>query len=101
MFKKQSKFQALKRIGLLPNLLCIQLIIFTAKLCPELAPISNGAITYGPDMTAPFEVDTVATHSCNDGFILGVGSETRMCLNTGIWSGLIPVCRGTYYRFII
>ncbi len=63
--------------------------------CQALAPIPNGAITYGPDMTAGFDVGTMATHSCNDGFILGAGSEIRTCLNSGIWSGLTPVCRGT------
>ncbi len=62
--------------------------------CPALAPIPNGAITYDPDMIAPYDVDTVATHSCYPGFHL-VGSETRVCLDTGRWSGLIPVCRGT------
>ena len=61
--------------------------------CPELAPIPNGAITYGPDMTADFDVGTNATHTCNDGFILTVGSETRECLPGGIWSGRIPVCQ--------
>ncbi len=66
---------------------------FTAQ-CPELAPIPNGAITYGPDMTADFDEGTVATHTCNDGFILGIGSETRTCLETGRWSGFTPVCRG-------
>ncbi len=68
---------------------------FTAVECPALPSIPNGAITYGPDTIAPFNVDTVATHSCNDGFILGIGSETRTCLVSGIWSGLIPVCRQT------
>ncbi len=68
---------------------------FTAVECPALPFIPNGAITYGPDTIAPFDVGTVATHSCNDGFILGAGSEIRTCLNSGIWSGLIPVCRGT------
>ncbi len=66
---------------------------FTGQ-CPELAPIPNGAITYGPDMTADFDEGTVATHTCNDGFILGIGSETRTCLETGRWSGFTPVCRG-------
>ncbi len=70
---------------------------FTAVECPALQPIPNGAITYGPDTIAPFNVGTVATHTCNQGFILGAGSEIRTCLNSGImlWSGLIPVCRGT------
>ncbi len=70
-----------------------QFFPFTAQ-CPELAPIPNGAITYGPDMTVDFDEGTVATHTCNDGFILGAGSETRTCLETGRWSGFIPVCRG-------
>ncbi len=60
----------------------------------RLAPIPNGAIRYGPDMTADFDEGTVATHTCNEGFMLGAGSETRTCLETGRWSGLIPVCRG-------
>ena len=73
------------------SLLCIS---FTAVECPALQPIPNGAITYGPDTIAPFDVGTVATHRCNDGFVL-VGSETRTCLFGSRWSGLIPVCRGT------
>ncbi len=68
---------------------------FTDSECPELPFIPNGAITYGPDMSAPFAVDTVATHTCNEGLILGLGSEIRECLNTGTWSGLTPVCIGT------
>ena len=68
---------------------------FTAVECPALAPILNGAITYDPDTIAPFDVDTVATHSCNDGFIRVVGSEIRTCLAGGIWSGLIIVCQRT------
>ncbi len=68
-------------------------ISFTALECPALSPIPNGAITYGPDMIPDFDVDTVATHSCNPGFRLD-GSDTRVCLDIGRWSGLIPVCEG-------
>ncbi len=62
--------------------------------CPALSSIPNGTITYGPDMIPDFDVDTVATHSCDPGFRL-VGFETLVCLNTGIWSDLTPVCQGT------
>ena len=62
------------------SLLCIS---FTAVECPALQPIPNGAITYGPDTIAPFDEGTVATHSCNDGFTLGAGSEVRTCLAGG------------------
>ena len=56
-------------------------------------------------MTADFDVGTNATHTCNDGFILTVGSETRECLPGGIWSGRIPVCQRirkicSYYRVL-
>ncbi len=74
---------------------CIIHNTFTAVGCPALPPIPNGAITYAPDMTAPYDVDTVATHSCDPGFRLS-GFETRQCLAGGIWSNLIPVCVGTY-----
>ncbi len=63
--------------------------------CPALAPIPNEAITYDPDTIAPFDEGTVATHTCNDGFVLVVGSETRTCLAGGRWSGLIIVCQRT------
>ncbi len=70
-------------------------ISFTAGVqCFALAFIPNGAITYDPDMTAPYDVDTVATHSCDPGFRL-LGSETRVCLASGRWSGSIPVCLST------
>ena len=61
----------------------------------KLTPIPNGAITYGPDMTADFDVGTNATHTCNEGFILLIGPEIRTCQDTGRWSGFIPVCRRT------
>ncbi len=79
------------------TLFCVQLYTytFTAVKCLALAPIPNGAITYAPDVTAPYDVGTVATHSCDPGFLLS-GFETRQCLAGGRWSGLVPVCLGTY-----
>ncbi len=69
--------------------------LHAALVCPALAPIPNGANTYAPDVTAPYDVDTVATHTCDPGFLLS-GFETRQCLAGGIWSGLIPACLSTY-----
>ncbi len=62
--------------------------------CLELPFFPNGVITYAPDMTPDFEVDTVATHTCNDGYRL-IGVDTRVCLAGGMWSGLPPACQGT------
>ena len=73
----------------------------TAEECSALAPIPNGVITYGPDMIADYDVGTVATHTCNEGFILSVGSPARVCLVSRRWSGFTPVCGriGKIYRY--
>ncbi len=68
---------------------------FTAEECLALQPIPNGAITYGPDMIADYDVGTVATHTCNEGFVRVVGSENRTCLVGSRWSGFTPVCGRT------
>ena len=59
--------------------------------CPALEPIPNGVITYGPDMMADFDVGTMATYSCDFGF-LPVGSVTQLCISGGIWTDQPPVC---------
>ena len=76
------------------------LFSFTAQ-CPELPPLLNGAITYGPfDMTAPYDSGTLATHTCDLGF-LRVGVEIRACLGTTMtWSDEAPVCERKI-RFVI
>ncbi len=50
----------------------------------ELVDIPNGMISYSPDMTAPYSVDTVATYTCNSGFrfLAGVGDQMRTCTET-------------------
>ncbi len=63
---------------------------FTAQ-CPELPPILNGAIRYGPDFTPDFDFGTLATHSCDLGF-RRVGVEIRVCLISMTWFDEPPVC---------
>ncbi len=71
----------------------LKLFSSTALECPAFPPIPNGVITYDPDMIANFAVGTVATHTCNEGYLLLGGPRT--CLPGGTWSGLTPVCRRT------
>ena len=58
-------------------------------------------ITYVPDITIYFEIGTVATHVCDDGFSL-VGDMTRTCMDDdqadtiGVWSGTAPTCLRKY-----
>ncbi len=75
----------------LPNFLCTLLFSFTGQ-CPELPPITNGAISYFADMMVPFNQGTVATYTCNGGFVL-IGIPTRLCGGGGVWFGVAPECR--------
>ena len=63
--------------------------------CPELPPIANGTITYAPDNMSDFDVGTIATYQCNNGFIL-IGVTTRNCIiaidNTAQWSEQEQMC---------
>ena len=70
--------------------------------CPELTLV-NGAVIYTTDTTANYDLGTVATHSCNDGFVLQ-GSSTRTCMDddgldaVGVWSNSdnVATCGRTF-----
>ena len=56
--------------------------------------MANGRISYTPDDDGLFSnVGTLATYSCNVGFAL-MGSDSRECLEGGVWSGATPTCEG-------
>ena len=75
-------------------------IIFYADItCSRLTDPSNGVITYTTDTTAPFDYQTTATYSCDNGFRLSaVGNTIRNCVGSnagpGEWSGAAPICEG-------
>ena len=77
------------------------LFLCVAIECPELT-LLNGMVTYTTDMMADFEVATVATHSCDAGFVMQ-GSTTRTCVdddgmdNVGVWTESPPTCARTYF----
>ena len=64
-------------------------------VCPELPPLVNGTISYTGDTIPPFDPNTTATFSCNEGFVLS-SNANRVCLDNGngnaLWSGESPVC---------
>ena len=54
-------------------------------------------IVYNVDMTAPYDLGTVATYSCNPGFGLRGGNVIRTCMDAGDGSdgrfdGEAPTC---------
>ncbi len=71
----------------------------TAIECSMVNALPNGTVMYSVDTVAPFEFDTVATLSCDNGFFL-VGDDVRVCedddqLDTvGVWSESNATCEG-------
>lgn len=66
-------------------------------MCPGLLPPANGAIAFADDTTIPHDVATVATYSCNIGYMLIGGDSMRTCTTVpesieGEWSGTEPSC---------
>ena len=69
-------------------------LLSTAILCPTLDVLLGEHIAYSKES---FEIDTIATYSCDIGFTL-IGNNTRFCVDDdrmdtiGIWSGNSPSC---------
>ena len=61
--------------------------------CPVLQSPSYGSISVILDNPEPG--DTV-TFTCNDGYNL-LGSDSRTCLSTGLWSGETVTCQGKHH----
>ena len=77
------------------------IILHPAIECLPLPPIANGGITYAPDMIPNYELGTVATYSCDAGFVLDFslgGTMMRTCVDDGdndaegIFDGQAPTC---------
>ncbi len=65
--------------------------------CPPLPAITNGTISYSPDVTSDYDLGTNATYTCEAGFYLE-GNEVRVCMDDdgmdaiGVWSDQEPSC---------
>ena len=72
-----------------------------AIVCSELPALENGMISYGPDSEGPeYDLSTVATYTCNEGFALVGGDRMRTCVDvsngpSGEFNGTAPTCQGT------
>ncbi len=69
--------------------LCVLYTSSLTALCGVLPDIDNGRIEYSPDTTAPYDVSTVATYLCDEGYelTLNPGSQMRTCVDNGDGSG--------------
>ncbi|XP_052789120.1 deleted in malignant brain tumors 1 protein-like [Mya arenaria] len=57
--------------------------------CQALPAPQNGKIS---GCTAPYQFGSVCQQQCNSGFYRAQGTDSRMCLRDGTWSGLAIVC---------
>ena len=60
--------------------------------CSTLTGPANGQVSY----TAGTTFRQTATYSCDTGYNL-VGDSTRICHDTGVWSGSPPTCQGMLF----
>ena len=63
---------------------------YPTVVCPSLS-LTNGMISYSDPTLG---VGSVATHSCDTGYILN-GWSTRTCGSGGTWNGSALACKGT------
>ncbi len=69
-------------------------------MCPDLSNPINGKVTFSADNLFPFTLATVATYSCEPGYVLN-STDTRTCVDNslqtnpvGTWDGNAPTCSG-------
>ena len=67
-------------------------LLSTAVNCGTLSNPANGRVSY----TAGTTFGRTATYTCNTGYSR-VGSSTRTCQSTGVWSGSAPTCQGRIF----
>ena len=76
-------------------------VLHTVIICHTLPNILNGFITYAPDTTPDYDLDTVAIYACDTGFVLDLSLErsvTRTCVDDdgldaiGVFDRQAPIC---------
>ncbi len=68
-----------------------------SETCFDLQPLMNGAIAYDAGLTDNRPLNTTATSTCDNDYIL-IGVSFRVCQNDGTWSGSTPTCQGEFYN---
>ncbi len=71
-----------------------------AIVCSPLPTITNGMISYSPDVTSDYDLGTEATYTCKAGFYINTtgANQVRRCVDddgmdaVGGWNGQEPSC---------
>ncbi len=78
------------------------ILLRTAIKCPPLSNPTNGSVSYSnvPGQNNSYAFNVKATYSCNSGFALVGGNQTKNCSGDGstigAFNGLAPTCKGKY-----
>ncbi len=77
----------------------MKIFLFPEIRCPSLDMLLNGQINYTTDEASTYRFRAAAFHSCDLGYTLAGGNDTRVCLGNGtsvigFWSGHEPHCEG-------
>lgn len=72
------------RTRLIQVFLCI-----LAVVCPQLNTPLNAVLS---GCQSPFKVGSICQQQCSSGYYRSQGTDSRMCLRDGTWSGLAVVC---------
>ena len=74
-----------------PNGIVVSYCLIHIVPCDELPLPEHGSVIcdYGDDGTASYQ--DVCRYTCVEGFEL-MGSSSRSCLSTGMWSNVAPTC---------
>lgn len=72
----------------LTNLILTKMLNCLAVDCGDPGTPANGVRSL-----TTTTLNSIVLYECNRGFVLD-GSSSRVCQASGVWSGLLPVCRG-------
>ncbi len=73
-------------------------IPYTEIPCSDLPTLM---VSYNGGSTDNRPVGTVATYTCDTGYILNGGTTTRTCGSDGVWSGSAPTCLSEWTLYIL
>ena len=71
----------------------VYLTTLTMLCCVAVDCGDPGTLANGVRRLTTTTLNSVVTYQCNRGYELD-GSSSRVCQATGVWSGLLPICRG-------
>ena len=71
-------------------------IVFCSFFSTEISCGDPGNVTYATK-TGSYMYGDIVNYTCNHGYTLTYGNQTRECQSDGSWTGIQPKCTGNAY----